>query len=116
MVSRPSTIRKTACIRTRGCSLLGGEREQVSNICGGKEAVLGLEFRARGTRGRESGVETNWVEKEGGLPCLGCLVEGGDRRSCWQRQNHGGAGRLTNLTCGCFPQVKQNKEGWVDGA
>lgn len=81
MVSRPSTACKAAGVCTRGGSLLGCEREQIPDFCGDKEAVLGLEFRAGGTRNRKGGVEASWVEEEGDYRCFGCFVEGSDRQS-----------------------------------
>jgi len=81
VVTRTSTICETLNICTQGCSLPGGEREQVAIVCSDQEVVLGFDLRVGDSRGREGGVEAEWAEEEGDLRCFGFPVEGGHWRS-----------------------------------
>jgi len=112
VVSRSSTARKNPSVYPQGSSLLSGEREPVANICCYPEVIPGLDLCVGGPRGREGGVEAKRVEEEGDLRCFGRPVEGGHRpRSHWRSEKNGGAGGLTNLICGCSPQIKPDIEG-----
>ena len=95
MVARSPTTRKTIGLCPWGGSLPSGEREQVANICGDQEVVLGLELRFGGTRNREGRMEAKWVEEDRSICRSGCLVEGSRRQSHRQSEKNGRAGRLT---------------------
>lgn len=113
MVTRPSTIRQAPDICTWGSIIPGGERDQVANICSDQEAVPRLELCARSARGREGGLEADWVEEEGGFHRFRCPLESLHWWPHWQGKEDGGARRLMSLICGCFPRLEPNSESFM---